>query len=145
MAKLPIYAIAGAVGLYSLWRCTRLLQATAIHDQRSLSLVMTIGLFVLPLVLPHFLFYDMCGLALFCIIAYSSHFNQADGRVMIIVRRLMWWVCNIYYCSFMFLTVAPLKQWFALPLVLFFAFLYWRVLKLFSPPPAISAEAPAGN
>jgi hypothetical protein len=146
MAKIPIYGIAAASGLFTLWRCVLLLRQveTGARSQgaaddaeqsknsaRSLALIMTTGLLVLPLVLPHFLYYDMCALALICIIAYQDCWHTADGGVMRAVRRLMWWVCNIYYCSFMFLTVKPLKQWFALLLVLFFGFLYYRVLKLF--------------
>lgn len=142
VAKLPIYAIAGAIGLYTLWRSVMILRAAGSSEgdaaeiakskTRSLSLVMTLGLLVLPLVLPHFLFYDMSGMALICIIAYQECFKDQEGGIMRAVRRLMWWVCNIYYVTFMFATVKPLKHWYALGLVLFFAFLYYRVLGLFS-------------
>jgi hypothetical protein len=154
LAKLPIYAIAGAIGLYTLWRGVSLLRAAgaakgdesaiASSKRRALALLMSLGLLVLPLVLPHFLFYDMSGLALLCIIAYQDCFSDPDAGIMKVVRRLMWWVCNIYYLTFMFATVKPLKHWYALGLVLFFAFLYYRVLGLCTAgagPRAATAEA----
>ena len=152
--KLPIYGVSAIIGLFTLWRCVLLLRSaqaekgmgseapsepeakpqgkaeSANSIGRAQALIMTLGLLVLPLVLPHFLFYDMCGLALICVIAYQDFWSVTDGGAMRAVRRLMWWVCNIYYCGFMFLTVKPLKQWYALALVMFYGFLYYRVLKL---------------
>jgi len=148
LAKLPIYGLAAAVGLFTLWRCVRVLQASGAQGgdeweksksrSRALSLIMTLGLLVLPLVLPHFVFYDLCGLSLICIITYQDYWNPAEGGIMRAVRRLMWWVCNIYYCSFMFLTVKPFKHWYAMVLVVFFAFLFYRVLGLCGKEPTTS-------
>jgi len=137
-AKLPIYGLSAAIGLFTLWHAVKLLRlkpdgADALDSNtlaRSRALVMTLGLFVLPLVLPHYLFYDMCGMALICAIAYQQCWSPAQAGIMRLLRRLLWWVCNLFYCGFMFLTVKPLGQWYAFILVAFYALLYYRVLRL---------------
>lgn len=97
---------------------------------RAHALIMTLGLLVLPLVLPHFIFYDMCGLGLICIIANQDFWTGTDGGAMRAVRRSIWWACNIYFVIFMFVSVGFLKQWYALSLILIFGLLYYRVFKL---------------
>jgi hypothetical protein len=86
---------------------------------------MLIGLLVLPLVLPHFLFYDMCGLALIAVLAYQGHLWDAEQMRVRQIRTLSWWGLNLYYLSFMFLPVAALGHWYAFLPVLFFGFLLW--------------------
>lgn len=140
-AKLPIYGLSALIGLFSLWQCVMLLRRRPVFEAREKALVMSLGLLVLPLVLPHYLFYDMCGMALFCAIAYQDFWTPVEGGIMRAVRRLMWWMCNLYYLGFMFLTVKPLGQWYALLLVLLFAWLYYRVWQLFRAPTEPSVEA----
>ncbi|HEY9730545.1 MAG TPA: glycosyltransferase family 87 protein [Drouetiella sp.] len=167
-AKIFIYGLAGAIGLFALWRSTLILRSGAVSElkssvdakaraevekgvavekaavekaaeegavspaleqmrqyQAAVSLVMLIGLLVLPLVLPHFLFYDMCGLALIAVLAYQGHLWNGERIRVWQIRVLIWWVLNLYYLSFMFLPVRPLGHWFACLPVLFFAFLFW--------------------
>lgn len=145
-AKLFIYALAAAIGLYALWRGTAILRklelgglslrpggndaAMATVEQvrqyrAGLTLVMLYGLLVLPLVLPHFLFYDMCGLALIAVLAYQGFVWGTEQMRLRQIRTLSWWGANLYYLSFMFCTVAPFGQWYALLLVLYFAWLLW--------------------
>jgi len=150
-AKLPIYGLSAAIGLFTLWHSVKLLQPLrvlqtapdAIAQVRAKALVMTLGLFVLPLVLPHYLFYDMCGMALFCAIAYKDFWSTEQAGVMRAVRRTMWWACNLFYLGFMFLTVKPLGQWYAFILVAFFGLLYYRVLRLNSV--SVVSESPAAQ
>lgn len=87
----------------------------------ALSLVMLIALLVLPLVLPHFLFYDMCGLSIIGAIAFQGYLVGAEAMRVRQIRSFTWWACNLYFVSFMFLPVAPLGHWYALILVAFFA------------------------
>jgi len=148
-AKLPIYGLSALIGLFTLWHAFKLLRSSQAGSAdspdadslaRARALVMTLGLFVLPLVLPHFLFYDMCGMALFCAIAYQNFWLPSQAGTMRALRRTLWWVCNLFYCGFMFLTVKPMAQWYAFILVAFYALLYCRVLRL---PATQTGSAPA--
>ncbi|CAN5262306.1 hypothetical protein BH11CYA1_BH11CYA1_02120 [soil metagenome] len=139
--KQVAYGLAGLIGLFALWRGTSILtnvakpasaQAqptveTARAHRAAVALVMLEGLFVLPLVLPHFLFYDFCGLGLLAVIAGQGHLWGVEAGRVKFLRVATWWACNLYYVSFMFLPVAPLKQWYALVLVAIFAFFFYKI------------------
>ena len=137
--KMVAYGLAGLIGLFALWRGTSILSGakTALTNQATVAevrahraavaLVMLEGLFVLPLVLPHFLFYDFCGLALLAVIAGQGHLWGVEAGRVKFLRLATWWACNLYYVTFMFLPVAPLKQWYALLLVLLFAFFFYKI------------------
>jgi len=142
--KLVAYGLAALIGLFALWRATAILNGAKpivatqsnsdaptvaeVRAQRAaLALVMLEGLFVLPLVLPHFLFYDFCGLGLLAIIAFQGHLWGVEASRVKFLRLATWWCCNLYYVSFMFLPVAPLKQWYALLLVAIFAFFFLKI------------------
>jgi hypothetical protein len=151
IAKIFIYGLAAVIGLFALWRATLILRGSGMAGVKSgssgaeggevkdgaatieqmrqyraaLTLAMLIGLLVLPLVLPHFLFYDMCGLALIAVLAYQGHLWDAEQMRVRQIRTLSWWGLNLYYLSFMFLPVAALGHWYAFLPVLFFGFLLW--------------------
>jgi hypothetical protein len=59
IVKLPSYALAAVIGLHALWLCYKLLKSN-VDEYRVLPYVMLLGMFVAPLVLPHFLAYDLC-------------------------------------------------------------------------------------
>ncbi len=146
-AKIFIYGLAAFIGLFALWRSTLILRGNVISGmkapfnekaedgstisepmrkyQAAVSLVMLIGLLVLPLVLPHFLFYDMCGLALIAVLAYQGHLCESERIRVWQIRILTWWVLNLYYVSFMFLPIKSFGHWLACLPVLFFGFLLW--------------------
>ncbi|MDP3509651.1 MAG: glycosyltransferase family 87 protein [Candidatus Melainabacteria bacterium] len=138
--KIVAYGLAAVIGLYALWRGTAILNSAkpelesttntvgSLRSYRAaVALVMLEGLFVLPLVLPHFLFYDFCGIGLLAVIAGQGHlWGEEAGRVKFL-RQATWWCCNLYYVSFMFLPVAALKQWYALLLVAVFAFFFFKI------------------
>lgn len=130
MAKLPIYGLAALIGLFALVRAVKIINGAS--DTRTLraatTLVMIEGLLVLPLVLPHFLFYDMCCLALLAVIAYQGHLWGVEEQRVKFLRAAVWWSCNIYYLLFMFVAeVTPLKQWFALVLVALFGLFFCKL------------------
>lgn len=138
--KIVAYGLAALIGLYALWRGTAILNAAkparqsntdtvgSLRSHRAaVALVVLEGLFVLPLVLPHFLFYDFCGIGLLAVIAGQGHlWGEEAGRVKFL-RKAVWWCCNLYYVSFMFMPVAALKQWYALLLVAVFAFFFYKI------------------
>lgn len=143
--KLVAYGLAALIGLFALWRATAILNGAKLSvstqsnsdgaptvaevraQRAALALVMLEGLFVLPLVLPHFLFYDFCGLGLLAIIAGQGYLWGVEAVRVKFLRLATWWCCNLYYVSFMFLPVAPLKQWYALLLVAIFAFFFYKI------------------
>ena len=137
--KIVAYGLAALIGLFALWRGTAILNAAkalesttdtvgSIRSHRAaVALVMLEGLFVLPLVLPHFLFYDFCGIGLLAVIAGQGHLWGEEARRVKFLRHAVWWCCNLYYVSFMFLPVAALKQWYALLLVAVFAFFFYKI------------------
>jgi hypothetical protein len=137
--KIVAYGLAALIGLFALWRAVTILKG-ADNSQRAdnsvestrarraaLALVMLEGLFVLPLVLPHFLFYDFCGLGLMAIISGQGFLWGSEAGRVKYLRLTTWWSCNLYYVSFMFLPVGPLKQWYALLLVAIFAFFFLKI------------------
>jgi hypothetical protein len=129
-AKLGIYALAAAIGLFALVRAVLILRGAddARRYRAALALIMIEALLVLPLVLPHFLFYDMCCLSLLAVIAYQGHLWGAEEQRVKFLRAAVWWSCNLYYLSFMFVSqVADLKQWYALLLVALFALFFAKV------------------
>lgn len=138
--KIVAYGLAALIGLFALWRATTILNGakpaiqstidsvgSARSHRAALALVMLEGLFVLPLVLPHFLFYDFCGIGLLAVIAGQGHLWGVEAGRVKFLRQATWWCCNLYYLSFMFLSVAPLKQWYALLLVAVFAFFFYKI------------------
>lgn len=146
--KIVAYGFAALIGLIALWRAVTILKSSegsessessesseradntveSIRARRAaLALVMLEGLFVLPLVLPHFLFYDFCGLGLMAIISGQGFLWGSEAGRVKYLRLATWWSCNLYYVSFMFLPVGPLKQWYALLLVAIFAFFFLKI------------------
>ncbi|MFA6212711.1 MAG: glycosyltransferase family 87 protein [Candidatus Obscuribacterales bacterium] len=149
--KIVAYGLAALIGLIALWRAVTILKSAestknakspespesperaentveSIRARRAaLALVMLEGLFVLPLVLPHFLFYDFCGLGLMAIISGQGFLWGSEAGRVKYLRLATWWSCNLYYVSFMFLPVGPLKQWYALLLVAIFAFFFLKI------------------
>ncbi len=148
--KLPIYSLSAAIGVFSLWRAVRLLRVAIAQDEReketklspesshtlhfnqAIGLVLIMGLIVLTLVVPHFLFYDLCALVLIVAIGFSEIYPLELAMPMRLMRMGMWWVSNIYYLLFMFAPIGPLKQWFALILVSIYSYFYCSINKQMS-------------
>lgn len=143
--KIVAYGLAALIGLFALWRAVTILKSADSSERAdntvestrarraALALVMLEGLFVLPLVLPHFLFYDFCGLGLMAIISGQGFLWGSEAGRVKYLRLATWWSCNLYYVSFMFLPVGPLKQWYALLLVAIFAFFFLKIPGVVAP------------
>lgn len=69
--KVPVYLLAALLVGHALWMSWRLLRGNP-ADSSNLQLVFLIGICVLPLILPHLLFYDMSVFAIFGMIAYCG-------------------------------------------------------------------------
>ena len=135
VAKLASYGMAGLVGLHALWTSVRLLKVTGTN--RALPFIFILGMFVLPLVVPHFLFYDLCCLAAAGMVAFGFSWPQRIGFVLRTTCILAWLVLNAYDLMFM----SPLLK-FAHPaiVVITLVLLYLRLLLLANQNPVIDPE-----
>src|SRR5262249_234726 len=132
LAKIAGNAIGAAAGLHALWFSRKLLLKS--DKETCLPLVFIIGLAVLPFVLPHFLFYDMCAIALAGMLIYGYTWpdcDQAFKRVALVGCV----ACNFYLLLFMFIST-PLAQ--PLVLIALWAEHYRRLLKYSSPRSHVS-------
>ncbi|MBU6450799.1 MAG: DUF2029 domain-containing protein [Cyanobacteria bacterium REEB67] len=135
--KLPVYGLSALIGLFALWRSTLLLRlalaqdkldGTKLHFKQAIGLVFCLGLIVLTLVVPHFLFYDLCAFVLLARIAFQDFYPPAIGHPLRILRAAIWWSCNIFFLLFMLTPVAELKQYFPLVLVGLFAYFFYALI-----------------
>jgi len=142
--KVPIYSLSALIGLFALWRSVVLLrfaisqdlavaatdqgQEKNLHFNQAIGLVLVLGLIVLTLVVPHFLFYDLCAFVLLARIAFQDFYPLDMAVSLRTMRFLMWVVCNIYYLVFMFANVGELKQYFPLVLVAVYAYFFYAMI-----------------
>ena len=123
-AKLVLYALAAIVSLHALFISRRIMSKDKEDHRPGVQLVFLIGLFVLPMVLPHFLFYDLCVLALGGMLIYSSEDLRSNRQLM---RDLLlaWLLADAYIPMAAFQPMQPI-----LPFLLLFALtvLYVRIL-----------------
>lgn len=136
--KLPVYGLAAVIGLAALWHCIKLWRQVPFKETdgdadrvyaRATSITFLIGLFVLPLVVPHFLFYDLCGLALLAFMVHSDIFSSYEQKYLQVLRRYTWWACNLYYLSFSFIA-NTLGPWFPMVLVALLSVVLYRIKTL---------------
>lgn len=153
--KLVAYGIAGCVGLHALWVATRRLsvdsQSTdksddAINEpisehtgdqvtprtneetrERNLEWIFLLGICVLPLVLPHFLYYDLSILCLFGMIAHGSRWNENERTSLNKTHWIYLLSVNAYMLAFMFANKALVQP---AVLVAIMIYAYIRVLGL---------------
>ena len=144
--KLGAYGLSALVGLFALFHTTKIFRGLATLDsapdsalnfaqkqkanQKAIAIVFMLGLLVLPLVVPHFLYYDLCALAMFTYIARQSFWSKAEAFYIAAICRLIYISANIYFVLFMFTTASDLGQWLPFLLVLALAIMFGRCLKL---------------
>lgn len=135
IAKLASYGLAAFVGLHALWISVRLLRST--KSELALPFVFLLGLFVLPLVLPHFLFYDLCCFAAAGMIAFGFTWPHRVGFILRTTCILAWIVLDLYDLMFM----SPLFR-FTNPgvVVAVLVLLYVRLVFLAGQIPAIEKD-----
>jgi hypothetical protein len=121
-AKMAGYIIGAAIGLHALWFSRKLLRES---DNTRLPFVFIIGLTVLPFVLPHFLFYDMCVFALAGMLIYGYTWGDWD-RALKRDAALGLLACNLYLVLWMFISTSLAQP---IVLIVIWAELYRRLLK----------------
>lgn len=133
--KLPCYLMSAAIGLHALWLATKMIRSNSNEPQRILPFIMLVGVLVLPLVLPHFLFYDLCVLTLAAMIIFGHKWQ--DAAVEKEFKRLLV-LAYVLVDTYMILYISPAHDW-ALPVVLVAGLLvvYARVVSLASRDPKI--------
>jgi hypothetical protein len=123
IAKLVTYGAAAAIGLHCVWFARNLLKKHP-DTNAALPMVFVISIFVLPLVLPHFLFYDMCVFALVGMVIFGYRWASID--ISLRSHAIVGWiVCDLYLILWMFVS-KPLSQ--PIVLVACAAWLYVRIL-----------------
>lgn len=122
--KIPAYLTAFIIGLHALWFSWRLLKR---GDDGNLALVFLMGICVLPLVLPHFLFYDLSVYAVFGVLCGSGCWSNDEGSALIFCRRVSMIGFALYFISF-----ASTHTWLAQSSVLMgiMCFIYWRIMSI---------------
>lgn len=124
LAKLITYGIAALCGLHALVVCTKLYRTES--RERAILLTLMIGVMVLPIVVPHLLFYDLCIFAVAGFYAFSLPWPRDDKFIFCVWGGATWMVCNVGYI--LAVAVKPLAQPALLVLVL--AIIYARMVKL---------------
>ncbi len=135
-AKITLYLLAGALSLYTLLRCSRLMKLNGPNTSPPIILsIFTVGILLLPIISPHFLFYDLSVLTLAAMTIYGLPPLRNDRRL---VRALIfnWVFIDIYLLLVMFVNN---KIGQPLLLVALLSWLYWRALRapdtlVMSPP-----------
>jgi hypothetical protein len=125
-AKLVIYPLAFAIGLHGLFSAWRILNKAGKQYLSALPFVFLIGIFILPFVFPHFLFYDLIVLALGAMIIYSNQLWKLDLRL----RRdllLGWLWVDLYLPLAALGKLGPVLPFVLLAILIV---LYVRILRL---------------
>lgn len=121
-AKAVTYGLAFLVGMHALYMSRQLLIK---HGglKNTLPILGITSLLVLPVVLPHFLCYDLCVLSLAGMFIFGQYWPGLD-RVVRVHALMGWLACNIYLITWMFTSIK------AEPLVLvaILTFLYARIM-----------------
>ncbi len=127
-AKVPAYALAAVIGLASLWIGTRLLRRHGVKQH--LPSVMLMGIMVLPLVLPHFLFYDLVCMVIAAFVIFGSTWDEVTNRRLKLLRLVTFVILNIYFIFIFFIRV--FNHYLILPagLVVVLILIYWNLLKI---------------
>lgn len=138
--KLGAYGLSALVGLFALVHCTKIFRAALAVEgdekerayRKALAIAFMLGLLVLPLVVPHFLYYDLCALAMFTYIRKQKCWSKEESFYISAICRLIYISANIYFGLFMFTAASTLGQWLPFLLVLILALMFFRSLKLSS-------------
>jgi len=93
--KPAVYALSTAIGAVGLWYCTRLSRATGVFESR-LALIASIAISMLPLIMPHFLIYDLCLFVALALLLSSYAASQAEAASIRALIQFGFWSINVY-------------------------------------------------
>jgi len=125
--KLLGYGLAAVIGLHALWRSWQLMRAKAPDPARNLPVIFLLGIGVLPLVVPHLLFYDLSILAVAGVVMNGSDWSKEETLRL---RRINWLYLlsvNAYLALFMLISTRLAEP---VLLVGVLVFLYVRLLSV---------------
>lgn len=134
--KIPSYALSALIGLHALWLGRKLFKS---YQLVALPNIMLLGVMVLPMVLPHFLFYDLCIVAVPIMMVFADMWTQKGQAEL---RR--WMIMVISAIDGYFVLFMSVDRQYVQPasLVAILAALYVLLLKFsFSKPSLVSSSA----
>ncbi|MBI4534562.1 MAG: DUF2029 domain-containing protein [Candidatus Melainabacteria bacterium] len=111
MAKLPVYGAAFALGANAIWQGRKLLLSGLTQDAK-FSLLMVLSSSLAPLVVPHFLFYDLSCLLPAGIIAYHLPGEGGLRKKLSVLASVTWLCINAYFLLFFFAKSNWAHPWF---------------------------------
>lgn len=134
--KKVFYLLAVFISMQALWVSWQLVKKVGQNCLSQVSLIFVLGAFLLPLISPHLLFYDLSILALAGMIIYGQPIFKSEPHL---VRDLLlaWFFVDAYFTAIMF-TKSQLAQPAILVIVL--GWLYMRILKILQTQIANSSE-----
>jgi hypothetical protein len=105
VVKFVAYGLAALIGLHALWRSWRLMKVKGPDPTSSLPLIFLLGIGVLPLVVPHFLSYDLSVLAVAGIVMSGSNWSGAERLRLKRIDLLYLLSVDAYLVLFMFVSI----------------------------------------
>lgn len=98
IAKLVLYCAAFVLGVFTLFFCVRLIGKFG--KERSLPMIMILSILVLPLVLPHFLYYDLCCFVCVALLVQNGALPEVLDTVFKREILTAYVVINLYFIYF---------------------------------------------
>jgi hypothetical protein len=143
VVKLLGYGLAALIGLHALWRSLRLMRAEASEfPSSSLPLIFLLGIGVLPLVVPHLLFYDLSILAVAGVVMSGSDWSREETLRLRWISWLYLLSVNAYLVLFMLISTRLAEP---VLLVGVLVLLYARLLSVAKERRTIAISAQPGG
>ncbi|MDX2105254.1 MAG: glycosyltransferase family 87 protein [Candidatus Melainabacteria bacterium] len=98
MAKLVLYSLAAILGVFTLYVSVGLIKK--IGKEQSMPLILVLSILVLPVVLPHFLYYDLCSLICAALVIQSNALPTALEAKFKRLILALYVVINFYFVYF---------------------------------------------
>ena len=125
--KIPAYSMAFLFSLQALWLSVGIVKKLSFNSNYATALVTIIGIALLPLILPHFLFYDFSAFALLVALFNCSIWTQKRQLQLKVLAWLYLMSIDVYFVCLM----SPAKVYLQPGvLVAIMCFLYYRLTKI---------------
>lgn len=98
LAKIVLYSLAALLGVFTLIVCTKLL--SKLGKEQALPIILILSVLVLPLVLPHFLYYDLCSFVIAALITQGDLLPISIGSQFKRLMLALYVVINLYFVYF---------------------------------------------
>jgi hypothetical protein len=105
-AKIIVYSIAALIAAFTMFRCWRLSRSA--HTDRSvIRLSLALLAFVIPLLEPHLLAYDLTALFLSTSILFGQPLAQEQRTQLIVLTAIAWLAIDVDYLLYTYLGIKP--------------------------------------